>query len=129
MLPGKDQVSREIDWFGRFYRGIAPRVYISYDRIGYVGKDDPLLRITMDKDIMYRTCELDLMKGPAGIRIFPEGKHLMELKVRYGVPVWMSAILSENGIFPTSYSKYGAAFTDMLSSRTVKAAERRYISA
>ena len=128
-LPGNDQVSREIDYFGRFYRGLKPRVYISYDRTGYVGKDDPLLRITMDRDILYRTYDLDLMKEPEGIRVFPEGKYLMEVKVRYGMPMWLSKIMSENGIFASSFSKYGAAFTDMMISKAADAAGLRYISA
>ncbi|MBQ9828286.1 MAG: polyphosphate polymerase domain-containing protein [Lachnospiraceae bacterium] len=128
-LPGRDQVSREIDYFGRFYQTLKPRVYISYDRTGYVGKDDPLLRITMDRDIMYRTRELDLLKGPAGKRIFPADRYLMEVKVRYGVPVWLSRILSEKHIVPTSFSKYGTAFTDMLITGAGQVPVTRYKSA
>ncbi len=115
-LPFDDQVSREIDHVGRFYGGLSPKAFISYDRKAYIGKYDNLFRVTMDKDIAYRTFDMDLMKGALGKRIFPEGMYLMEVKARYGLPMWLSKFLSEERIFQTSFSKYGAAYTDMLRS-------------
>ena len=34
----------------------------------------------------------------------------MEVKTSGGIPLWMTSLLSENGIFKTSFSKYGRAY-------------------
>ena len=39
---------------------------------------------------------------------------LMELKVAGGLPTWMAHVLSRQKIFKTSFSKYGAAYQDIL---------------
>ena len=39
---------------------------------------------------------------------------LMELKVAGGLPLWMAHVLSCQGIFKTSFSKYGAAYQNIL---------------
>lgn len=48
----------------------------------------------------------------------------MELKVAGGLPLWMAHVLSEQGIFKTSFSKYGAAYQDIMLNR--QRGERKY---
>ena len=36
--------------------------------------------------------------------------YLMEIKIPGTAPLWLARLLSENGIFPTSFSKYGAYY-------------------
>lgn len=34
----------------------------------------------------------------------------MEIKIPAAMPLWLSALLDEAGIFPTSFSKYGYCY-------------------
>lgn len=62
--PGVDsQVLREIDWFLKYYRQLQPAMYISYERIAMYGIKDPSLRITFDRNILWRDKEINLQKG------------------------------------------------------------------
>ena len=37
----------------------------------------------------------------------------MEIKISNAMPLWLSSALSDIGIFPLSYSKYGRAYQQM----------------
>ena len=104
------QIGSEIDYFRVFYRDLAPKVYISYDREAFYDKEDDSFRVTFDENIMWRDCDLSLTKPAFGRRILPPDTSLMEVKTSGGIPLWMTAVLSENGIFKTSFSKYGRAY-------------------
>lgn len=104
------QITKEIDYFLKFYRGIAPAMYISYDRIATYGIEDPNLRITFDGNITWRTQELELSKGVWGSKLLNEGERLMEIKIGGAMPLWLVKILDELEIYPTSFSKYGNAY-------------------
>lgn len=111
MLLGKrdftGQIGSEIEWFRDRYR-IFPRMYIAYDRVAYYG--DGGLRITFDTDIRFRTDNLDLTCGDGGERLFNEKKVLAEIKIPGACPLQLSHILSQENIFPVSFSKYGECF-------------------
>lgn len=112
--PPKDsQIQRELDWFCR-RRSLEPKVSIAYDRTALEGKEDPELRITFDRDIRWRDCDLALAAGDDGERLLPPDKVLMEIKIPGAAPVWLSRLLSELGIFPTNFSKYGVCYQNML---------------
>ena len=36
----------------------------------------------------------------------------MEVKLPGAAPLWLARLLSENGIFPTSFSKYGTLYRE-----------------
>lgn len=110
---GENQILSEIDWFLRCYQP-SPKVYIAYDRLALFGKDDPELRITFDQNIRFRETALDLSKGPWGRQLLEPGQRLMEIKIPGAMPVWLSQMLSELEIFPTSFSKYGNCYKDYL---------------
>lgn len=111
--PADSQIFREIDYFRSFYDAY-PRVFIGYDRIALFGITDPSLRITFDFNIRCRRENLSLISGDYGIPLTPDGYTLMEIKIVGAQPIWLSEILSELKIYPTSFSKYGKFYTDEL---------------
>lgn len=108
------QIGRELAYAMDFYAPLQPAVYLSYERDAYRGIEDTGFRVTFDREICYRRTELTLDSDPWGIPILPEDRVLMEVKVPGGFPLWMAHVFSEQGIFKTSFSKYGAAYQDML---------------
>ena len=109
----KDQICREIDWFlGRYHP--APQVFIAYDREALAGLEDRVLRVTFDIDLRWRDTALDLRSGDGGERITSRDQILMEIKIPGSAPVWLSRLLSENSVFPTSFSKYGVCYRENL---------------
>lgn len=108
--PCDTQIFREIDWFRDYYENLKPAMYISYEREAYYSLENPDLRITFDRNIMYRSYNLSLAAGVEGESILEPGQHLMELKAGGAIPVWLTKILDELGIYPASFSKYGRAY-------------------
>ena len=107
----KDQITREIEYFQRFYR-TQPKVFIAYDREAYQGLDDPELRITFDTNMRYRLDNLTLQAGDFGEPILDTDEILMEIKMPDACPLWLSRLLDECQIYPTSFSKYGACYRE-----------------
>ena len=52
--PEQSQISREIDWFLHFYKGIQPAMCICCDRLALFDKYQPELRVTFDSGIRWR---------------------------------------------------------------------------
>ncbi len=107
------QIGREIAAFLDFYRQLAPRVFLSYDRDAFYAKDDSGFRLTFDENIRYRTRELTLSSDAWGTALLEPGMVLMELKAQDSIPLWMAHTLSHLGIRKTSFSKYGTAYMQM----------------
>ena len=82
-------------------------MFVSYERDSFRGLEDPGLRLTLDRDILWRIRGLDLRLGAWGEPLLKEGETLMEIKISNAMPLWLSSVLSDIGIFPLSYSKYG----------------------
>ena len=108
------QIGSEIDYFRFIYKDLSPKVFISYDREAFYDKEDDSFRVTFDGNIMWRTSDLSLTKPPRGRKILPPDTSLMEVKTSGGIPLWMTSLLSENGIFKTSFSKYGRAYEALM---------------
>ena len=104
------QILHELDWMLASYENLAPRVFLSYERDSYKGISDPSLRLTLDQDILFRTDRLDLREGAFGEAILLPDQTLMEVKISNATPLWLAQALSEIGIFPVSFSKYGRAY-------------------
>lgn len=111
--PEASQISREIDWFCRFYEGIRPAMCIFYDRLAVFDREQPDLRVTFDSGIRWRTDDLDLAHGTRGRLLLDPSVRLMEIKIPGAVPVWLARALSDAGVFPSHFSKYGAAYQTM----------------
>lgn len=103
------QVMNEILYFLK-YNKVYPKVYISYERRAFFGKDNREFRMTFDQQITTRRDEVYLEKGCYGAQLLGEDKYLMEIKILDAMPLWLTSILSELKIYTTSFSKYGTEY-------------------
>ena len=111
-VPAADgQIGREIAYMLRRYR-LRPAVLLAYDRTAYAELEPSpnRLRITIDRDIRSRQTDLDLRLGSAGESLLAPGMRLMEIKTAHAIPLWLCAVLDQNEIRPTSFSKYGRVY-------------------
>ena len=71
-----------------------------------------------------RIIESERVEGP--VRLLPEGDAIVEIKVIGSYPLWLVDVLNACGARPTSFSKYGTAYTKVMEaarkSATVKEA-------
>ena len=121
---GEGQIFQELDWLLSSYGDLVPAMFVSYERDSFRGIEDPGLRLTLDRDILWRNRGLDLRLGAWGEPLLNSGETLMEIKISNAMPLWLSSALSENGIFPVSYSKYGIAYQQMEKEMILE--DRRY---
>ena len=123
-LPKDGQIEREIDYFVRYYGGLIPAMYICYDRSAYFCEEDPNLRVTFDRNILWRTDNVRLTSRPSGRQLLEPGQSLMEIKCAGAIPMWLVELLSKGGIRQVSFSKYGTAYTTMITEMKEKKNER-----
>ncbi len=115
------QVLQEITYFLRQY-DLQPKVYLAYERKALFSKANRDLRITFDTNIVCRRHDLKLESGSYGEPLLKPGQWLMEVKAENTIPLWLSQLLSEHGLYRTSFSKYGNEYKKML--RTKQERER-----
>ena len=108
------QVAKEICAMYERYPGLAPAVFIAYDRIALFGKDNPELRVTFDSNIRTRRENPTFEYGTDGEQILRPDQHLMEIKIPEAMPMWLARYLSENQIYNSSFSKYGKEYEYLL---------------
>lgn len=113
------QIGREIDYFKNIYEDLAPRVWITYDRQAFFGKQDGDFRITFDENILWREEDLSLCSEKYGNLLLDEDLVLMEVKVTGGMALWLTHFLTENQIYKTSFSKYGNVYKEMINRKKV----------
>ena len=112
-LPVHSQIAEEVEYFRRYYGDLRPAIFLSYEREAYYAKDGSDFRVTFDENILYRDHDFSLGSGIGGKPLLRDGCSLMEIKTSGAIPLWMSGVLTERGLFRTSFSKYGAAYLDM----------------
>lgn len=112
--PADSQIGREISYFLRFYEGLRPAVFLSYDREAYFCRDGSDFRVTFDDNLLCRREGLSLELPPGGDPILRSDTILMELKCAGGIPLWMTQVLTREQLFKTSFSKYGAAYQNLI---------------
>ncbi|MCD8047773.1 MAG: polyphosphate polymerase domain-containing protein [Clostridiales bacterium] len=64
--PVCTQIAREVEYFRQYYRTLAPRVYLSYEREAYYDRNGGDFRVTFDENILSRTDDLTLEAPPLG---------------------------------------------------------------
>lgn len=115
LLPHERQVAREITAFLQRYPGIRPAMITQCTRTAWAEPGNPgcSLRITFDSQLraghpagdsfafQLDGCAMDLLRP---------GQVLMEIKQGGGMPFWLVNALSQNQIYPRSFSKYGTAY-------------------
>lgn len=114
-LTNQGQISREILYFRDFYQNLSPKVYLCYDREAWYDPLDKGFRMTLDRNVRYRTNDLSLSSPFGGREILLPGQTLLEVKAEGAVPIWLVEILNREGIRKQSFSKYGRAYEQMLS--------------
>ena len=109
-IPQNDKVNKQVlkeikDLMKRY--SLTPKVFISYERLAYFGKEDSDFRLTLDRNILTRREDLKLDSPIYGDSLLKDGQWLMEAKAFKTFPLWFAHFLSQRKINQTSFSKYG----------------------
>lgn len=113
--PPETQAEREISYFSSIYAPLSPTVYLSYHREAYESPDGSL-RLTFDSDLCRRTADLTL-SVTGGTPMLDPDSVLMEIKTDSAIPLWLTEHLSKRKIYCTSFSKYGAAYREIMNTK------------
>ncbi len=113
-LPIHSQIADEIEYFREYYGSLHPTVFLSYEREAFYSLDGSDFRITFDENIQYRKHDFCLGSDIYGHSLLKEEQSLMEIKTSGGIPLWLSHALAGQHLYKTSFSKYGAAYQDMI---------------
>lgn len=110
----QSQIGAEIAYFLRYYKGLRPVVFLSYEREAYYCRQGGDFRVTFDENILCRREQVDLEAPVWGSPLLEEDLVLMELKTSGGIPLWLTRILTQEKIYKTSFSKYGTAYQKII---------------
>ncbi|MBQ4086688.1 MAG: polyphosphate polymerase domain-containing protein [Clostridia bacterium] len=114
--PGmNEQVVHELSAFIRRYPPLVPKAYVAYDRIAYFDCETHDLRISFDTNLRARDTSLTLTAKDMGVPILSPDYYVLEVKTRFGAPLWLTELLEKNGAKKQSFSKYGTFYQQMLS--------------
>ncbi len=107
---GDGITSRELSFFLSRYSALRPAMFISSEREAFYDINDHEFRMTFDENVCARMTDLSLEQGAGGDVILGGDHMLMELKAGGAVPLYMARVLSAEGLFRASFSKYGEAY-------------------
>ena len=113
---GDMQITKEICYSLHCYPQIQPAMAIMCTRISKVAKADPSLRITFDSDIRWNRDPINLTEISDNM-LLPPGSRIMEIKASQSIPLWLTRLLTHYSCYPGSFSKYGAAYTALISEK------------
>jgi hypothetical protein len=91
---------------------LQPACVVSYDRLAFEGSEyDPGLRVTFDTNLKGRVHDLSLLsQGYAENHFFlPPEQCVMEIKVNYRVPYWLTELIGRYRCTLRRVSKYCTA--------------------
>ncbi len=116
------QVAMEIQAFLNRWENLQPAMITRCVRNAY--KDlNSQLRITFDSQLYAARPVGDIfafqMEKPE-MKLLGQNQVLMEIKQAGGLPLWLVHMLSENRAYPTSFSKYGAAYKQQLKNNSLQ---------
>lgn len=103
------QILREIDYLLSREK-LEPKVYLAYDRMAWFSLQETGMRVTIDSGIRARRTDVCLDGEDYGSKLLGQDMYLMEVKVVDSIPLWFTSVLSKEGIYSTSFSKYGTEF-------------------
>ena len=126
-LPDESQIGREIDYFRRFYGRLRPSVYLCYDRTAFFSRESADLRVTFDRNILWRQQSMTLCAPAGGRPILLPDQSLMEIKAADAIPFWLVELMSRNAIRQTTFSKYGEAYQTILAESMTDKGGRRHV--
>ena len=113
------QILRELGWmldyYEKRYGAFAPSIAIVYDRSAFVHASG--LRITVDRNISFKQGSWHGFAtgydATDAVLLLEPDVCLLEFKMTDAFPLELSALLSELGMFPVSFSKVGRAYEAM----------------
>ena len=91
-----------------------PKVYISYDRLGFFDKNDLEFRLTIDDHIYSSRENLNFDQDAHGPYLLQDGYYLLEIKSCRNFPLWLVNKLTELNIHSKTFSKYGTEYKNYL---------------
>ncbi|HFI0214313.1 TPA: polyphosphate polymerase domain-containing protein [Streptococcus suis] len=103
-------VTSELEILRERYGTIKPKMYIYYDRVSYKGIEDKKIRLTIDKNLLYRDYHVSATDGKFGEALLDPDKVIMEIKVPEQLPDWLLDLLEKYQLEKQSFSKYGNAY-------------------
>ena len=119
------QIAREIQAFRDFYGpSLKPAMFLSYEREAYYPTDGEDFRLTLDERILWRTDHMDLSAGCFGTPLLGPDQVLMELKTPGAMPLWMAELFEDIIPYQASFSKYGAAYRQLMAADNVMGGRR-----
>ncbi|HFI0696217.1 TPA: polyphosphate polymerase domain-containing protein [Streptococcus suis] len=105
-----EMVTSELEILRERYGTIKPKMYIYYDRVSYKGIEDKKIRLTIDKNLLYRDYHVSATDGKFGEALLDPDKVIMEIKVPDQLPDWLLDLLEKYQLEKQSFSKYGNAY-------------------
>ena len=105
----QEQVAKELAYFLKMNK-VRPALYVQYDRLAMFGKDDKDFRITFDRNVRVRRENFVFGESEIDDFLLPDGMYIMELKILGSIPLWLTALLSENKLYSRGFSKYGVKY-------------------
>ncbi|HFI0263727.1 TPA: polyphosphate polymerase domain-containing protein [Streptococcus suis] len=105
-----EMVTSELEILRERYGTIKPKMYIYYDRVSYKGIEDKTIRLTIDKNLLYRDYHVSATDGKFGEALLDPDKVIMEIKVPEQLPDWLLDLLEKYQLEKQSFSKYGNAY-------------------
>ena len=109
MRAPQSQIERELAFAAGRYEGLAPAMFVAYDREAFYDEHDHEFRMTFDRAVRCRWQGVSLAGSTAGALLTPADQSLLEVKCAAGMPMWLVDFLSTEGIYKGRFSKYGAA--------------------
>lgn len=105
--PDASQIEREISRAAMRYEGLAPRVYLAYDRTAFYERDNRDLRMTFDRRVRARWDDPRLSVTDGTDQLLEDGISILEIKTSRAMPLWLVSAISELRLKPAHWSKYG----------------------
>ncbi len=103
------QVAKELQYYLKMNK-VHPALYVQYDRLALFGKEDKNFRMTFDRNVRTRRSNFVFGESDEDELLLPGGEYIMEIKILGAMPLWLTKILSENGLFSHGFSKYGVKY-------------------
>ncbi len=113
-LEDTSQIKKEVDYFKGVHSSLSPSIYLSYEREAYYSPDDENFRITFDFNIKMRDVDISPYESNKDVNILPDDTVVLEVKTVKGLPFWFVEFLGKNGLYKTSFSKYGTAYNNFI---------------
>ncbi len=114
--PVEEHTVKEIMYFLSNNK-VSPKALITYERKALHGIEDPDFRMTFDSHLAYTNMDEDWTDKIIEKPVIEPEKMVMEIKTTSSIPIWLSKILSDLSIYPTSFSKYGVAYKTYVASQ------------